>query len=125
MVTCRVIVIRQGARRVTAFAGHRRRMDVVIYYHCNGGSFSDYAKSRGSCNVTDFVIIPKHPEIEQSKRVRWLGWEVRDAIKRVTAHREMRERMSRAAARRDDNTCGQRFQAIISKLTGQPVAVAG
>ena len=50
--------------------------DIVVNYHGNGGSFLDYAKSRGARIVTDFVITPKHLEIEQWERVRWPGWEV-------------------------------------------------
>ena len=50
--------------------------DIVVNYHGNGGSFLDYAKSRGARIVTDFIITPKHLEIEQSERVRWPGWEV-------------------------------------------------
>jgi len=52
-----------------------------------------------------------------------------DAIERITADRRIRERMSRGAlataASCAANTCGQRFLAVISELTGRPVAVAG
>lgn len=50
--------------------------DIVVNYQGNGGSFLDYAKQKGAKIVTDFIITPKHLEIEQQERTSWPGWEV-------------------------------------------------
>ena len=65
---------------------------VIVNYHGNGGSFLDYAKSRGVSIATDFIITPKNIEIEQAERQRWPGWEEQTTSAAVIAF--YRRRMS-------------------------------
>jgi hypothetical protein len=60
-----------------------RDADILVNYRGNGGSFLDYAKRKGVRIVTDFVITPKHLEIEQAERDRWPGWDDRRTSQRV------------------------------------------
>lgn len=91
--------------------------DIIVNYHGNGGSFLSYAKQRGAYVVTDFVITPKHRDIESRERAIWPGWEKDDTSKSDRAF--YRKRMSRLVALSDLYLCpSQAVARDISDLPG-------
>jgi glycosyltransferase involved in cell wall biosynthesis len=87
---CRLFVHEERAYRaadeVLSLVNRWRGLDgaeVVVNYQGNGGSFLDYAKSKGAKIVTDFVITPKYLEIERDETLRWPGWEGRPTAQSV------------------------------------------
>jgi len=76
---------------------------IVVNYQGNGGSFLSFAKRRGARIATDFVISPRHREIERAERKIWPGWEHDDSSEAALTF--YRARVSRIIALSDLYLC--------------------